>query len=105
MVRTGNFRAWNITGEGQNVHLSGKLPGSILKTAMFDHIFTILLRFIAATLPLPLVQVPRDYGVDLLGPTRSDYHWQLQAGQGFAAGDFQIDWHPRKRPVPRGKRV
>lgn len=50
-----------------------------------------------------LVQLPRDYGVDLLGPTRSDYHWQSQAGHGFAAGDFQLDWHRQEATCPQGK--
>jgi transposase len=51
-----------------------------------------------------LVQLPHAYGVDLLGPTRSDYHWQSQAGQGFAAGDFQIDWRRQEATCPQGKR-
>lgn len=50
-----------------------------------------------------LVQLPRYYGVDLLGPTRSDYHWQSQAGHGFAAGDFQINWQRQQATCPRGK--
>jgi transposase len=33
-----------------------------------------------------------DYGVDLLGPTRPDYHWQAREGAGFDAQHFQIDW-------------
>jgi transposase len=35
---------------------------------------------------------PDDYGVDLLGPTRLDYHWQARQGAGFTAQHFQIDW-------------
>jgi transposase len=50
-----------------------------------------------------LVQMPRDYGVDLYGPTRSDYHWQSQAGYGFAAGDFQINWRRQQATCPQGK--
>jgi DDE family transposase len=49
------------------------------------------------------VQIPRDYGVDLYGPTRSDYHWQSQAGYGFAAGDFQINWRRQEATCPQGK--
>jgi transposase len=50
-----------------------------------------------------VVQSPRDYGVDLCGPTRSDYHWQSQAGHGFAAGDFQIDWRRQEATCPQGQ--
>jgi transposase len=49
------------------------------------------------------VQLPRDYGVDSVGPTRSDYHWQSQAGYGFAAGDFQIDGQRQQATCPQGK--
>jgi hypothetical protein len=31
------------------------------------------------------------YGVELLGPTRPDYRWQAQAGQGFDARHLVID--------------
>jgi transposase len=42
-------------------------------------------------------------GVDLLGPTRSDYHWQAKAGQGFAARDFSIDWDAKQATCPAGR--
>ena len=38
----------------------------------------------------------QDYGVDLLGPTRSDYHWQAKAGQGFEAKEFKVDWEAKR---------
>jgi hypothetical protein len=38
------------------------------------------------------VRSQQKYGIDLVGPTRADYHWQAGAGQGFAAGDFRVDW-------------
>src|SRR5262249_26254324 len=47
-----------------------------------------------------LVTSRRDYGVDLLGPTRSDYRWQAQAGQGFAAHSFQLDWDRQRATCP-----
>jgi transposase len=43
------------------------------------------------------------YKVDLLGPTRADYRWQARAAEGFAAGDFQIDWDSRQATCPAGK--
>lgn len=47
--------------------------------------------------------VPRDYGVDLVGPTRPDVKWQAQARQGFAAADFTVDWERRRASCPAGR--
>jgi transposase len=44
-----------------------------------------------------------DYGVDLLGPTRLDYHWQARAGAGFDAQHFPIDWDQQRATCPAGK--
>jgi transposase len=49
------------------------------------------------------VQSRDDYGVDLLGPTRLDYHWQARAGAGFDAQHFQIDWDQQQATCPAGK--
>jgi transposase len=43
------------------------------------------------------------YGVDLLGPTRLDSHWQARAGAGFDAQHFQIDWDQQRATCPAGK--
>jgi predicted HicB family RNase H-like nuclease len=43
------------------------------------------------------------YGVDLLGPTRLDYHWQAREGAGFDAQHFQIDWDRQHAICPGGK--
>jgi Transposase DDE domain len=45
----------------------------------------------------------RDFGVELLGPTRPDAHWQAHAGQGFAAGAFTIDWAAHQAVCPQGR--
>src|SRR4051794_4619537 len=45
----------------------------------------------------------REYGVDLIGPTRPDYKWQSKAGEGFAASDFKIDWDERRATCPEGR--
>jgi transposase len=50
-----------------------------------------------------LVSSREEYQVDLLGPTRPDYHWQARAGQGFAASDFTIDWEGQYAVCPEGK--
>jgi transposase len=44
-----------------------------------------------------------DYGVDLLGPTHLDYHWQARAGAGFDAQHFQIDWDQQHATCPAAK--
>ena len=49
-----------------------------------------------------LVTIPGRYGVDLLGPTRRDYHWQARAGQGFDAQGFAIDWDREQATCPAG---
>jgi transposase len=49
------------------------------------------------------VESREDYGVELLGPTRLDYHWQARAGTGFAAEHFQIDWDQQQATCPAGK--
>jgi transposase len=50
-----------------------------------------------------LVESQANYGVDVLGPTRLDYHWQARAGAGFAAQHFQIDWDQQHTTCPAGK--
>jgi transposase len=50
-----------------------------------------------------LVESPKHDGVDLLGPTRLDYHWQAQAGAGFDAQHFRIDWARPHATCPAGK--
>ncbi len=50
-----------------------------------------------------LVNSRKEYGVDLVGPTRPDYRWQAQAGEGFAAGNFQVDWDSERVTCPEGR--
>ena len=50
-----------------------------------------------------LVESRDDYGVDLLGPTRLDYHWQAREGAGFDVEHFQIDWDQHQARCPSGK--
>jgi transposase len=50
-----------------------------------------------------LVDSRDDYGVDLLGPTRRDDHWQAREGAGFDAQHFQIDWDHHQASCPAGK--
>lgn len=50
-----------------------------------------------------LVASQKDFGVNLVGPTRADYHWQARAGEGFAAKDFIIDWAKQGVICPAGR--
>jgi transposase len=50
-----------------------------------------------------LVKSQHDYGVDLFGPTRDDYHWQAREGTGFAAEHFVVDWECECAVCPAGK--
>jgi transposase len=50
-----------------------------------------------------LVTMPARFGVDLLGPTRKDYHWQARDGQGFDAQGFTINWDDERATCPAGR--
>jgi transposase len=43
------------------------------------------------------------YDVDLLGPTRGDYHRRGRENKGFAAQDFTIDWERHQAICPAGQ--
>ena len=49
------------------------------------------------------VRSQSDYGVDLFGPTRDDYHWQAREETGFAAEQFVMDWQHECATCPAGK--
>ena len=49
------------------------------------------------------VKSQEDDGVDLLGPTRLDYHWPAREGAGFDVQHFQIDWDQQHARCPAGK--
>jgi hypothetical protein len=44
-----------------------------------------------------------DDGVDVLGPTRLDYHGQAREGAGFDAQQVQIDWDQHPASCPAGQ--
>jgi len=50
-----------------------------------------------------LVRSQERYGVDLLGPTCLDDHWQARAGAGFDAQHFQVDWNRLQAICPAGE--
>jgi transposase len=49
-----------------------------------------------------LVSSQKEYGVDLLGPTRPDLRWQARAGEGFDAQHFQVAWDKQQATCPQG---
>jgi transposase len=50
-----------------------------------------------------LVASERDYGVELLGPTRRDRRWQARAAEGFGAEHFVVDFGRRRAICPEGR--
>jgi transposase len=49
-----------------------------------------------------LVSSRREYGVDLVGPTRLDHHGQAQEHTGFALEHCRIDWDKQQAACPEG---
>lgn len=50
-----------------------------------------------------LVDSQEHYKIDLLGPARMDVKWQAQAGEGFAAADFKLNWTTKQAICPQGQ--
>jgi hypothetical protein len=50
-----------------------------------------------------LVSSREEHGIELIGPTRGDNHWQAKERAGFAARDFAIDWERECATCPEGK--
>jgi transposase len=42
-------------------------------------------------------------GTDLVGPVNEEQSWQAQAGEGFGAAAFRIDWEAQQATGPQGK--
>lgn len=55
MARTGNFQAPKRHGERPERLFERELPGPVIKTEISDNIFSILLRLVGASLPLPQI--------------------------------------------------
>lgn len=50
-----------------------------------------------------LVEVKRDYGVQLVGPPRGTKGWQTKEADAFTTDDFEIDWEQTRVRCPNGK--
>lgn len=49
------------------------------------------------------VESTEKYGIRLIGPTRSDNHWQAKEGTGYSAQHFVIDWEQQHAICPQGQ--
>ncbi len=49
-----------------------------------------------------VVASQREHQVTLYGPVMVETSWQVHAGKGFAASDFQIDWVAKHATCPQG---
>lgn len=49
-----------------------------------------------------VVKSRNDYGVDLMGPMKTNVSWQAREGNGYSSDDFQIDWKHKKAICPQG---
>ena len=76
------------------IHQDLKLTGLLPTTHLVDT------GFLDAEL---LVVSERDYGVNLLGPTRKDPRWQTRAAAGFGVDHFVVDWPQQRAICPAGK--
>ena len=52
-----------------------------------------------------LVESPEHYGVDLLGPTRLDYHWQARARPALTPSSSRLSGIGGRPPVRPARRV
>jgi transposase len=50
---------------------------------------------------LQLVASREEFGVELLGPSRRDYHWRERTG--YAIEHFRIDWERQRATCPEGR--
>jgi transposase len=50
-----------------------------------------------------LVDSESNHHVEVIGPVCQDTSWQSQAGQGYAIGDFAIDWDAQTAECPHGQ--
>jgi transposase len=49
-----------------------------------------------------LASSQRDYGIEVIGPTRADYQWQASESKGFDSSHFTIDWMAKQAICPQG---
>jgi hypothetical protein len=50
-----------------------------------------------------VVSTQQALGTQVLGPLRASTSWQARQGQGYACGDFQINWQEQRARCPQGQ--
>lgn len=50
-----------------------------------------------------MVESPKEYGIELVGPVLSDTSWQARARKGFDVSAFKMDWKNKKAICPQGR--
>ncbi|HEY5867986.1 MAG TPA: IS1182 family transposase [Candidatus Tectomicrobia bacterium] len=76
-----------------------RIHEALAQTNLLPHTHIVDTGYLDAEL---LATSQREYGVDLLGPTRPDYKWQAQAARGFDVSHFPIDWAHHHATCPGG---
>jgi transposase len=51
-----------------------------------------------------LVEAPRDYGVQILGPITKDVSWQAREQTGYDLSQFVVEWEAQQVVCPHGQR-
>jgi transposase len=49
-----------------------------------------------------LARSQKDYGIEVIGPTRADCKWQASVSKGFDSSHFVIDWQAKQATCPEG---
>jgi len=88
---------------GMHVHVALDDPDKAIHVANGMRVHLAVLLALSANSPFwradatGLLSSRTRYDIDLLGPTRGDYHRRGRENKGFAAQDFTIDWERSQR--------
>lgn len=82
-------------GQTQQVHLALKARGLLPAEHMVDTAYV--------NSPL-MLNSPRDYGIELVGPMRTVANWQFHDPKAYDLSRFQINWEAQTVTCPQGKK-
>ena len=80
--------------------MTGKIHAALAERELLPSTHIADTGFVNAEL---LVDARQRHGVELVGPTRGDNHWQVKQGLGFAARDFKVDFDRQQATCPAGQ--
>ncbi len=80
--------------------VTGSIHASLAQRKLAPTIHIADTGFVNSTI---LVQSAEQYGINLIGPTRSDNRWQAKEAAGFSAANFVIDWEQAQATCPEGQ--